>query len=433
MKPNSFLLLYISLGLLMVQSCKNKPYKMVEQPLSKTQQEASGAYFTYDYQGNAVLCWTEKDDIDSLNRLKYAVFDAATDSFRVAVTVPGSAGMSVVAESAGKVAFKGDGTVMALFGKRFAEEKSPYAGAIYQTFSSDGGKNWTNNQFLHVDTAHHYGRGFFDLTTLKDGELAAVWLDGRFGKTLKGSALFFARTEKGHGFTEERCLEKGTCECCRTNLLQDSHGNIHIAYRGIMYPSALTGKEVRDMAYIYSKDNGKSFSAPQIISEDHWQIEGCPHSGPSLAVTGQIVNGVWFTAGGTPGVYFTKAANGSDFQKRTLLSATARHPQSLALKDGRVAVVFEENEPGNPQAAKETMNHGHAAKSGNHQPAGLSKVVLMVLKDGREEKRITISEGKHIDHHAVLSLVAAKIVVAWTREEHGQSKIFYSSLPVSRL
>jgi len=79
MKLNSFLLFYISLGLLMFQSCNDKPHKMVEQPLSTTQQEASGAYFTHDHQGNSVLCWTEKDDIDSLNRLKYAVFDAATD------------------------------------------------------------------------------------------------------------------------------------------------------------------------------------------------------------------------------------------------------------------------------------------------------------------------------------------------------------------
>ena len=424
---HSFLLLYLFFGLLMLQSCKEKRHEMVAKPLTKAQQETSGAYFTHDHQGNAVLCWSEKDGIDSLYRLHYAIFDAHADSFAAAVTVPGSAGMSAVAESAGKVAFKSDGTVMAMFGKRFTQEKNPYAGAIYYTISSDGGKNWTDNQFLHGDTAHHYGRGFFALSMLKDGELAAVWLDGRFGKTLKGSALYFARTQKGDGFTGERCLEKGTCECCRTNLLQDGDGNIHIAYRSIMFPSILTGKQVRDMAYIYSKDNGASFSARQTLSEDHWQIEGCPHSGPSLAVTGKTVNGVWFTAGGTPGVYFTKAAIGSDFEKRALLSATARHPQTLALPDGRIAVVFEENEPDQPQK-EEKMNHGHAAMSGNHQPAGLSKIVLTLLKDGREEKRITITEGQHIDHHAVLSLVKDEILVAWSREEAGQSKIFYSRL-----
>ncbi|MEJ5961035.1 sialidase family protein [Pedobacter immunditicola] len=414
---HSFLLLYLFLTLLMVQSCKEKQHEIVAQPLSLTPQETSGVYFTQDHHRNAVLCWTEKDQIDSLYRLKYAIFDVAADSFAAAVTVPGSAGMTAVAESAGKVAFKSDGTVMALFGKRFLQEKNPYAGAIYYTFSSDGGKNWTGNQFLHSDTAHRYGRSFFDLSTLKDGEIAAVWLDGRFGKTQKGSALYLARTEKGNGFTGERCLEKGTCECCRTNLLQDAHGNIHIAYRSIMFPSTLAGKQVRDMAYIYSNDNGASFSSPQTLSEDHWQIEGCPHSGPSLAVTGQTVNGVWFTAGGTPGVYFTKAAIGSDFEKRTLLSNTGRHPQMLALPDGRIAIVFEENE------------HGHAM-AGSHQPAGLSKIVLTILKDGREQKRITISEGQHIDHHAVLSLVKDDMIIAWSREEHGKSNIFYTRLRV---
>lgn len=426
------LLLYMLLGFLMLQSCKEKQHENVALPLNQAQQEASGAYFTQDHQGNAVLCWTEKDETDSLHRLKYAIFDAAVDSFAAPVTVPGSVGMSAVAESAGKVAFKRDGTVMALFGKRFMQEKNPYAGAIYYTTSSDGGKNWTENQFLHSDTAHHYGRSFFDVKTLKDGELAAIWLDGRFGKTLKGSALYFARTERGDGFSGERCLEKGTCECCRTNLLQDGDGNIHIAYRSIMYPSTLTGKQVRDMAYIYSKDNGQSFSAPQTLSEDHWQIEGCPHSGPSLAVTGQTVNGVWYTAGGTPGVYFTKGGIGSGFEKRTLLSATARHPQMLTLPDGRTAVVFEENEPAKAQK-EEKMNHGHTAMGAHHQPAGLSKIVLTILKDGREEKRFTISEGQHIDHHAVLSLVKNDILVAWTRAEHGQSSIFYSRLRVPGL
>ncbi len=42
---------------------------------------------------------------------------------------------------------------MAIFGKRFEKEKNPYAGAIYYTLSNDGGKNWTDNQFLHSDTS----------------------------------------------------------------------------------------------------------------------------------------------------------------------------------------------------------------------------------------------------------------------------------------
>jgi hypothetical protein len=432
----SFLILYALMGFLMLHSCSKKQKESASKPLKTAHHEAYNAYFTQDHEGNAVLCWTEKDNKDSLYRLKYAIFDSAADSFAAPVIVPGSAGMTAVAESMGKIAFKADGTVMAMFGKRFVKEKNPYAGAIYYTYSKDKGKSWTQNQFLHRDTTHQYGRSFFDLKTLKDGELAAVWLDGRFGKALKGSALYFARTERRNGFTSERCLGKGTCECCRTSLLQDDHGNIHIAYRNIMFPAKLIGKQVRDIAYIYSKDNGHSFSAPITVSEDNWQIDGCPHSGPSLAVTGKTVNGAWFTAGGTPGVYYTKTEMGSAFKKRTLISSEARHPQMLALPKGKLAIVFEENWQSDPQGGHKrdpahgnsSKSHQHAGMNMNHQPAGLSKIVLSVLKDGYEERKIMITDGEHADHHAVVSPLKDGVLIAWTREQHGKSGIFYRKM-----
>src|SRR5690606_899533 len=114
--------------------------------------------------------------------------------------------------------------------------------------SENGGESWSDAKFLHSDTSHAYGRSFFDVAKLKDGELAAVWLDGRYGKSIKGSALFFNRTLKGEGFVTDSCLDKGTCECCRTALLTDKEGNLHLAYRSII-PNALSGKHVRDMVY----------------------------------------------------------------------------------------------------------------------------------------------------------------------------------------
>jgi hypothetical protein len=110
--------------------------------------------------------------------------------------------------------------------------------------------------------------------------VAAIWLDGRFGKVIKGSALFYAATGKDQRFGQDKCLFKGTCECCRTDILQDENGNIHIAYRSILFPSSLFGKQVRDMVYSFSKDNGATFSAAKVISKDNWALEGCPHTGP---------------------------------------------------------------------------------------------------------------------------------------------------------
>lgn len=390
---------------------------------------AVGPYLTADAKGNPVLCWSEQDGKDSLYRLKYAVYNESTNQFGEAVVVPGSAGCSTSAESMGKVAFKADGTVMAIFAKRFPQEKNPYAGAIYYSLSADEGKTWSAEKFIHSDTAHAYGRSFFDVTPLKDGELAAVWLDGRYGKTIKGSALFFSRTQKGKGFETDTCLDKGTCECCRTDLLTDDQGNIHLAYRSIMFPSALSGKQVRDMAYKVSSDQGKTFSTPKTISKDNWEIEGCPHSGPSLAEANGKIQAVWFTAGGSPGLYYTSAPGlGGDFKSRNLITAEGRHPQMVSMPNGKSLMVCEEAAPQQPMK----MDHSkHGGMMMSHGPAATAKIILRTLKDGVPENKLDLTDGQHADNHAVLRPLKNSVLVAWVREEGKHSKICYTNLKVN--
>lgn len=391
------------------------------------QNEAKNTYLTKDHTGNTVLCWTEMDAADSLHRLKFAYFDSRTGEFGDALTVAGSEGTSTGAESMAKVAFKSDGTIIAVFSKRFENEKNPFAGAIYYSLSADGGKNWENPKFLHSDTSRAYGRSFFDLATLKNGEIAAVWLDGRFGKTLKGSALFFAATEKGQGFTTEKCLQKGICECCRTDIICDEEGNIHIAYRDIEVQDML-GKQVRDMAYIFSGDNGQTFTDAKPISNDQWQIEGCPHSGPTLAVKNQVINAVWFTAGGGPGLYYTRSQlPGAGFNSRTLLTPTGKHPQMIALQDGRLAIACDESGHEEPPAKKdhsESMAMNHQAKGGS------AKIMLRILADGKEERKMEITDGAQADHHAVLTPIDGGALLAWTRDENGRSKVYYTRIAI---
>lgn len=437
MKKIVFVFFPVVLALL--GSCARKESRPLVQLLNSRGINSVGPYLTQDHKGNAVLCWTEQDGKDSLYRLKYAVYDGHQDKFGTAVTVPGSAGCSISAESMGKIAFKGDGTVMAVYAKRFLSEKNPYAGAIYYSFSADGGKNWSDQQFLHADTSHAYGRSFFDVAVLKDGELAAVWLDGRYGKTIKGSALYFNRTAKGKGFGLDSCLDKGTCECCRTDLLSDEKGNLHLAYRSIQFPSVLSGKEVRDMVYKSSTDNGKTFSESKPVSKDNWEIEGCPHSGPSLSVNGHSgANVVWFTAGGSAGLYYTTApALGADFRSRTLITSTGRHPQLLSLADGRTAMVCEEM----PEMAAEhahgdmKINHSsgikHSGAGMSHGPAGAAKIVLRLIADGNTEKEIALTNGEYSDNHAVLKKLGDHVLVAWVREGHSGSEICFSKVEMA--
>jgi hypothetical protein len=412
-------------AVLLLMACNNKPGLKESKVLETSGIEAVGPYFTVDHKGNAVLCWSEQDAKDSLYRLKYAVYNQEKDQFGTSFTVSGSAGCSVSPESMAKIAFKSDGTVMAVFAKRFPNEKSPYAGAIYYSMSADG-KSWSKPVFLHSDTSHAYGRSFFDVTRLKNGELAAVWLDGRFGKSIKGSALFFNRTEKGKGFVAETCLDKGTCECCRTDLMTDEQGDLHLAYRSIMFPTALSDKQVRDMVYKQSTDGGQTFSEAKTISNDNWEINGCPHSGPSLAVTNRTLHAVWFTAGGSSGLYETSATD-AGFRPRKLISASGKHPQLVALPNGQTAMVCEESEDHGHEHM--SMDHSKAGMTMSHSvPAGMSKVVLRISGNGEPESKMELTKGLAADNHAVLTPVNDGLLVAWVREGEKGGTIHYTYL-----
>lgn len=411
-------------------ACSPKTDPALPQVLATGAREAGAPYFTKDDQQNPVLCWTEKESADSRYRLKYAVYNAQTGQFNNPITVPASAGCSNAAESMAKVAFKADGTVLAIFARRFPNEKNPYAGAIYYSISADRGLNWSGARFLHTDTAHTYGRSFFDVARLKDGELGAIWLDGRYGKNIKGSALFFARTTAGKGFATDTCIVKGTCECCRTAIFSDETGNIHLAYRNINFPAVLSDRQVRDMAYQLSADQGKTFSAARAISNDNWEISGCPHSGPSLAVSKAGVEAVWFTAGGGAGLYHTTSAGlGGDFRNRKLITAAGRHPQLVALKKEKLVMVCEEAVSASAAQPME-KGHSHAEMKMSHA-AGSAKIMLYNLTAGTGQKPLALTDGTAADHHAVLTSVGDDVLIAWVREEKSGPRIYYTRIAVT--
>jgi hypothetical protein len=428
-------LYFALLSLCLFSACQpSKKNSETTQVIQTSHADALAPYLTEDNQGRAVLCWTEKNLPDSTNMLKYAYFDDQANGFGAPVAVPSSKGMSTTAESMGKVAFKADGTAIAFFSRRFEQEKNPFAGAIYYSLSGDKGKSWTTQQFLHSDTSHAYGRSFFDVTSLKDGQVAAVWLDGRYGKTIKGSALYFARTGPGGGFEQDTCLEKGTCECCRTDLLKDPAGNLHVAYRSISFPLETNGKQVRDMVYQQSQDNGKTFSKPEAVSKDNWAIEACPHSGPTLAVNKEGVNAVWFTAGGTPGLYAASSAKGTAaFRARNLVTPKGRHPQMLALANGDLVMVCEEASEESAAMPAMKMQHGHGGMQMSHGPAAPAAIVLRVMRKGSTWKQMPLSKGDFGDNHAVIKVVPDGVLVAWVREDQGHSSICYTKVNTSGL
>ncbi|ELR71082.1 glycosyl hydrolase [Fulvivirga imtechensis AK7] len=388
--------------------------------------DASGAYFTMDHLQQPVLCWTEKISDKEGHVMKFATFEALHQRFGEPVTVTSSTGTRAHDESMNKIAFKEDGTVVAMFAIKHPTEENRFAGSIMYSLSSDEGKTWTSPEYLHDDTAKTYGRSFFDIATLPDGEVGAIWLDGRFGDASTGSVIFFDKTEEGTGFGLDKQVGESTCECCRTDLFVDPAGNVHIAYRDILFPPTLMG-QVRDMVHSISYDGGQTFSNAKRISEDNWAIEGCPHTGPSLAVNRHGLHAVWFTAGGDEGVYHVSSTdNGQTFTTREKISKTARHPQMISLPSGALAVVWDEFQ-GHSEEQHHSGSHGNNAHHAQKNSGSL--IMMQVREPGSNIKTINVTRNAAEASHPVVTVLQDhKLLVAWTQKKHQKKGIYYATV-----
>jgi hypothetical protein len=155
-------------------------------------------------------------------------------------------------------------------------------------FSKDGGATWGKPVMPHHDGKKRQ-HGFVSLLPTSDGKLGAIWLDGRnMASEEEGDmALMYTTIAPNGTVAPEVQIDKRTCECCKTSITAGPAGPIAV-YRD------RSDKEVRDIA-ITRYINGK-WSAPQIVSNDGWEIDGCPINGPSVSSNGKSVAVAWFTA-----------------------------------------------------------------------------------------------------------------------------------------
>jgi hypothetical protein len=202
-------------------------------------------------------------------------------------------------------------------------------------------------------------RGWASLARDAEGNAHVVWLDGRnalrppTGSLAAGDHSAMARGMRQDifhaiwrpdGSHEEVTVATDVCFCCKTAVATAPGGVLYVAWRHI-YPTNL-----RDIAVAHSSDGGKTFSAPVRVSEDGWEIAGCPDDGPALAVDAAgVLHVVWPTmvAGAHPvkGIFYSSSADGGrTFARRQRIDEAeggAAHPQ-IAAGDGRVAIVWDE-------------------------------------------------------------------------------------------
>jgi hypothetical protein len=312
-----------------------KPAPAVEIP------DAHSTHLTTDHQGNLVLSWVKQNHPEAPGVLQFAVSRDQGRSFGQAVTVPLSRGASSAhGESPPKIAFKKDGTILALFRMDEPAENNPYGGDVYLTTSPDGGKTWSAKQSVGGEKGR--SRSFFDLQTLPSGEVGALWLEGRGPHEPKeaGSTIRFAATTPGQAFGKSVVVSASVCQCCRVKLYVDEKKQIHAVFRKIFADGA------RDMAHSFSIDQGRTFSEPRNISPDKWVIDGCPHVGPDMVAVGSTLHFTWFTMGGKGDVYTTSSSdNGRTFAPRSTVAQSDRasHPSLAAFPGNSLLFAWDES------------------------------------------------------------------------------------------
>lgn len=217
--------------------------------------------------------------------------------------------------------------------------------------SVDWGKSFGKS--VTVDPTGPVSQSFFTLAVGPDGVIYAAWLDSRDrGQGKSGSSgLYIARsTNRGQSFEKSIRVALSVCPCCRPSIAFTDAKTLHIGWRGVM------DGDVRDIFVATSTDGGLTFPTSARIAEDNWQLNGCPHSGPSLATLGGKLFIAWHTAVGDRSRLFITSSsdNGAHFSSKIEASTNlvdANHPKLVRLEN-TIGLVFQARQA----AAKDSWN-----------------------------------------------------------------------------
>lgn len=237
--------------------------------------------------GRIVLSWLQPTD-DDQHALNYAV-----------LVESGWGAVSTAASGPGWFANWADFPSVVpvtdtLWGAHWLVRRSAggYAYDIYAAISTDSGQTWSESFNPHsddTDTEH----GFVSM--FPDGDrIGMVWLDGRkFVNEVTDDVAASGMTLRSASFAEDLVGSNDTvvddliCDCCQTDVTVTTNGPVAV-YRN------RTQDEIRDI-YVARQVDGR-WQQGVAVSDDNWEIPGCPVNGPVINSRGSQVAVAWFSA-----------------------------------------------------------------------------------------------------------------------------------------
>ena len=382
------------------QSCTYVPPNREEEStlLSAVSNKASCVFLTTDEKNNPVISWVETDSADN-HYFYFANWIAEEKKFGSSKLIPIASNTSIHEEGMPKIAFKGNGTMIALYETNVPVENSRFGlSDLIYTLSHDKGGTWTDPKPVQSKESLVGSRSFANILRLGDGEVGVSWLDSDPVHSDKGRPVKFAKTEGGGGFSEAAVLEPYACQCCRTAISDDGEGNISVVYRDILPGS------VRDISVSKSSNYGDAFEDPIPFSNDQWVVEGCPHNGPSVVSKEGTSYVAWYTGSQQNGVFYAELDQNNHMSAKRCLDVDGRFVQLCLVSDGTRVAAFNKN----------------------YQQDGsmFSKIVLNKINDlGIFQKEVT-QEKSHASYPVIQELDNESVLVAWSDD----GKVYYTSV-----
>lgn len=282
----------------------------------------------------------------------------------------------------------------------------PAAGSspdIYLSASRDGGKSFAAPVKVNDDqkpTDH----GMHSLAVADDGRVYVAWLDERnvaaapmqdmapmkdtkmkarsSSDDMESNREVFLSTsaDGGRSFSPNQRIAGEVCPCCKTSLAVGKDGHVYLSWRQV-----LPG-DYRHIAVSSSSDQGKTFSAATIVSNDEWVLKGCPVSGAALSAEADgTLRVLWYAGGdkGQRGIYRSESRDGGKtFSLRQLLAASSARGTPVLLRDdaGAAAGVWQDGEGAKAQILGVRFRNDEAVKPTTF---GAGELPAVALTNGR--------------------------------------------------
>lgn len=280
-----------------------------------------------DATGRWWLAWTQQGHVYVASR------DVLENGFQTPVRVtPTPLKIDKNGENRPKVVIAKNGDAYVSF---TAKGKRKYTGVVYFSRSIDGGKTFSAPRPIS-DEAVSGSQRFEALGVTSSGRIYLAWLDKRdlfaakaAKRKYRGSGLYYTWSDdRGATFAANTRAADHSCECCRTAMAFDGETPV-VAWRHIFPPN------LRDHALMRLGED----TQPMRLSIDNWAIDGCPHHGPAISITGKgVQHVVWYTAGKVrSGQFYARSGDrGKSFSEPLKVGNAdnqASHPYVLAVGD----------------------------------------------------------------------------------------------------